>query len=276
MKKIFYLFLTFACIQVGAQEMNVATFNIRYNNPGDGINAWPNRIDMVTGLLKFYELDIFGLQEALYGQIQDIESDLPEFEWIGTGRDDADKKGEFSPIFYNKNLFTLIENGQFWLSETPEKPGFGWDSKFNRICTWCKFIQKKTDIEFFVLNTHFDHIADTARKNSAILINKFIAEKNQDNLPVILMGDFNLTPETYPISLIKEDFRDSREISEASPYGPVGTFNGFNHESPLERRIDYVFVTEKIKVLEYAVLSDSKKNRYPSDHLPVFVKILFK
>ncbi|MBN1821767.1 MAG: endonuclease/exonuclease/phosphatase family protein, partial [Prolixibacteraceae bacterium] len=209
-------------------------------------------------------------------QIQDIENAFPEYKRIGKGRDDGDKKGEFSPIFFKKNLFSLIENGQFWLSETPEKPGFGWESKFNRICTWGKFLQKETNKEFFVLNTHFDHVADTARLNSAVLIRKFIDIKNTETLPVFLIGDFNLTPETKPISIIKEAFNDSREITTVPPYGPIGTFNAFDHESSLEQRIDYIFVNNKVKILKYAVLSDSKENRYPSDHLPVFVKAVLK
>jgi endonuclease/exonuclease/phosphatase family metal-dependent hydrolase len=232
---------------------------------------------MVTDLLKFHKADIFGLQEALFGQIKDIENALPGFGWFGTGRDDDDKAGEFSPIFYNKDLFNLIENGQFWLSETPDKPGLGWDAACNRVCVWGKFEQKETGRHFFVFNTHFDHKGDTARANSAKLILKFIAEKKlKENLPVILTGDFNLTPDQLPILLIKKDLSDCRDISVEQPYGPVGTFNAFQPDSPLDRRIDYIFVNNKVKVIKFAILTDSKDNRYPSDHLPVFVKIVLK
>ncbi len=274
MKKLLFLLFILAVTQISAQDINIVSYNIRYNTPNDGINAWPNRTEMVTGLLQFHEAGIFGLQEALYGQIKDIENKMPNYAWFGTGRDDGDKEGEFSPIFYNKNLFTLEKNGQFWLSETPDKPGLGWDAACNRVCAWGKFTQIKTNKQFFVFNTHFDHMGDTARANSAILILKFIGEITaKETLPVILTGDFNLTPDELPITLIKKELNDSREISVEPPYGPVGTFNSFDYNHPLDKRIDYVFVNKKVKVLKYAVLSDSKENRYPSDHLPVFVKI---
>ncbi len=275
MKRIGFLLLLFGSVPLFAQDLNIASFNIRLNTPADGINAWPNRTDDVTGLLRFHEVDLFGLQEVLYGQMKDIQRALPQFGWMGTGRDDGHEKGEFCPLFYDKNKLTLIEKGQFWLSETPEKPGPGWDAACNRVCTWGKFLQKETGKQFYVFNTHFDHMGDTARANSAVLICDSVAAKNQDkNLPVILTGDFNLTPDTQPISLIKKEFNDSRDVSVEPPYGPYGTYNGFDHNSPLDRRIDYIFVNKKVSVLKYAVLSDSKDNRYPSDHLPVFVKIL--
>jgi endonuclease/exonuclease/phosphatase family metal-dependent hydrolase len=277
MKFRIFIFLFTLGLQIPAQEMNIITFNIRFNNPADGINVWPNRVEMVTGLLKFHKADIFGLQEALYGQIKDIETTMPGFGWFGSGRDDGDKAGEFSPIFYNMDLFSLVENGQFWLSETSDKPGLGWDAACNRVCVWGKFIQKKTGKKFYILNTHFDHIGDTARANSAILILKFIAGKiSGELLPVILTGDFNLTPDQLPITLIKKELTDCRDISEVPPSGPIGTFNAFKFGSPLDSRIDYVFVNSKVKVLKYAVLSDSKDNRYPSDHCPVLVKVVLK
>lgn len=277
MKKIIMLALLLLPAGLFAQQMNVMSFNIRYNNPGDGINAWPNRIEMVNGMLNFYEPDIFGLQEALYGQILDIQKGLPDYKWFGVGRDDGDKAGEFIPIFYNTKKFILVEKGHFWLSENCNKPGLGWDAACNRITTWGKFQSKVTGKRFFVFNTHFDHMGVEARKNSAILIRDKIEEMTYgNNLPVILTGDFNLTPDQEPISMIKKYMTDSRDISAQPPYGPVGTYNGFKPGSEGDRRIDYIFVQGGIKVLKYAVLSDSKENRTPSDHLPVFVKVQLK
>jgi endonuclease/exonuclease/phosphatase family metal-dependent hydrolase len=260
-----------------AQQMNIITFNIRYNNPGDGINAWPNRIEMVSGLLKFHEPDIFGFQEALIGQIEDIQHILPDYEWFGVGRDDGKNEGEFSPIFYNKTKFILIKNGTFWLSETPENPSKSWDAALPRIVTWGKFKSKVTGKQFLVFNTHFDHIGNEARKNSAFLIRDKIKEISENQgLPIILTGDFNLYPESEPIGLIKGFMKDSREVTETPPYGPVGTFTSFDWNAAMDKRIDYIFVQGGIKVLKYAVLTDSKEQRFPSDHLPVFVKIQLK
>ena len=277
MRKFLFLILFALPVSLFSQQMNIITFNIRYNTPNDSMNAWPNRIEMVTGLLKFHEADIFGLQEALIGQIEDIQNKLPEFEWFGVGRDDGEKGGEFSPLFFNKTKFILIENGTFWLSETPEKPSKSWDSSLNRIVTWGKFKSKVTGKQFLVFNTHFDHRGMEARKQSAILITGKIKEMTKDkNLPVILTGDFNLTPELEPISIIRKYLSDSREVTEQPPYGPVGTFNSFDWNAPMESRIDYIFVQGGISVLKYAVLTDSKGKRWPSDHLPVFARVQLK
>jgi len=277
MRKILFLILILIPVSMFAQQMNIITFNIRYNTPNDGINAWPNRIDMVSGLLKFHEPDIFGFQEALIGQIEDIQNTLPDYEWFGVGRDDGKKEGEFSPIFFNKTKFILLKKGNFWLSENCEKPGLGWDAACNRIVSWGKFQSKVTGKQFLVFNTHFDHRGNEARKNSAFLIRDKIKEiSGNQGLPVILTGDFNLYPESEPIGLIKTFMEDSREVTETPPYGPVGTFTSFDWNAPMEKRIDYIFVQGGIKVLKYAVLTDSKEQRFPSDHLPVFAKVQLK
>lgn len=277
MKKLILLVLLLLPVSMFSQQMNIITFNIRYNTPNDGVNAWPNRIEMASELLKFHEPDIFGFQEALIGQIEDIQSRLPDFEWFGVGRDDGEKGGEFSPVFFNKTKFILIDHGTFWLSETPEKPSKGWDAALNRIVTWGKFKSKVTGKQFLVFNTHFDHIGVEARKNSAnLIIEKMKKMTENNNLPVILTGDFNLTPEQEPVLLIKKFLRDSREISEQPPYGPVGTFTSFDWNSPMDKRIDYIFVNNNVSVLKYAVLTDSKDQRFPSDHLPVFARVQIK
>ncbi len=277
MKKLILLVLLLLPVSMFSQQMNIITFNIRYNTPNDGVNAWPNRIEMASELLKFHEPDIFGFQEALIGQIEDIQSRLPDFEWFGVGRDDGEKGGEFSPVFFNKTKIILIDHGTFWLSETPEKPSKGWDAALNRIVTWGKFKSKVTGKQFLVFNTHFDHIGVEARKNSAnLIIEKMKKMTENNNLPVILTGDFNLTPEQEPVLLIKKFLRDSREISEQPPYGPVGTFTSFDWNSPMDKRIDYIFVNNNVSVLKYAVLTDSKDQRFPSDHLPVFARVQIK
>jgi len=277
MKKYIICLLILIPISLISQEMNVISFNIRYNTPNDRENAWPNRIEMVTGLLRFHDADIFGLQEALHGQILDVKNDLPEYEWFGVGRDDGKKEGEFSPIFYNKSKFKLLDHGTFWLSETPEKPSSGWDAALNRIVTWGMFKSKETGKEFMVFNTHFDHVGVEARKNSATLIRKKVEEMVPADTPVILTGDFNLTPDQKPIETLKEYLDDSRDVTKEPPYGPVGTYNGFDINADLSRRrIDYIFVKGDIEVLKYAALSDINDKRFPSDHLPVFAKVQLK
>lgn len=273
MKRILIFFLILASNFVIAQNIKVISYNIRFNNPNDGVNAWPNRSNQVAALLDFHDVDVFGLQEALLGQIEDIQALLPKMKWIGVGRDDGKKAGEYSPLFYDAEKYTAVKEGWFWLSQTPEKPGLGWDAACNRICTWVILQTTKSEKRFMVFNTHFDHKGVQARSESAKLILRKIKELNVEKLPVILTGDFNLTPEQVPISLIMQDLKDSRSISKNLPYGPSGTFNGFDFNSPLKDRIDYIFVSKKIEVKRYAVLSDSKDQKYPSDHLPVMVSL---
>ncbi|MBV5315315.1 MAG: endonuclease/exonuclease/phosphatase family protein [Prolixibacteraceae bacterium] len=276
MKRFFFIILIFACNTIMAQNIRIITYNIRYNNPGDGINAWPNRSAQVAALLDFHQAEIFGLQEALIGQIEDIQAKLPNMKWVGVGRDDGKKAGEYSPLFYNSKKFKGLKSGYFWLSETPEKPGLGWDAACNRICTWLLLETDKKDKQFMVFNTHFDHQGIKARTESAKLILKKIKELNTSKLPVILTGDFNLTPEQEPIAVITKELKDSRAITKDAPYGPIGTFNGFKFDAPLKERIDFIFVNDKVEVKQYAVLADSKDLRYPSDHLPIFVNIELK
>lgn len=276
MKRIYFMIFMLAVNVAMAQNLRVITYNIRLNIASDGVNAWPNRKDEVCALLDFHQAEIFGLQEAMYDQIQDISSKMPKMKWVGVGRDDGKQAGEFSPIFYDADKFKALKNGGFWLSETPDKPGLGWDAACNRVCTWITLKEEKTGDKFMVFCTHFDHVGVKAREESARLIMKKIKELNTDKLPVIVMGDFNSTPEMEAYKTITTELKDSREISKKAPYGPVGTFNSFKFDAPMKDRIDYVFVNDKVEVKRYATLTDNKDQRFPSDHQPVLVVLELK
>lgn len=271
-----FLLLTLFSANLQAQKnapINVATYNLRYNNSGDGVNAWPNRKENVIGLIRYHEFDIFGTQEVLIDQIKDLEA-MSEFAHLGKGRDDGKEAGEHSTIFYKKDRFKVLQSGDFWLSETPEKPGKGWDATCcNRISSWAKFKDLTTKKEFYFFNVHFDHQGKEARRQSGILMVKKIKEIAGSS-PVILTGDFNSTPEMEQIKTIQTILEDSKAVSAQPAYGPEGTFNSFKFDAPLKHRIDYIFVSKPIKVLKYGVLSDSKEQRYPSDHLPVVIKAI--
>jgi endonuclease/exonuclease/phosphatase family metal-dependent hydrolase len=251
---------------------NIITYNIRMNTPDDGENAWPLRKDKVAGLLSFHEADIFNVQEALPEQMDDLTAAFPGFDHVGVGRDDGIRSGEHMGIFYKKARFTKIQDGMFWLSPTPEKPGMGWDAACNRTCTWIKLKDNITGKKFFILNTHLDHRGNTAREEGAKLIISRMAEINKENLPLILTGDFNLVKESKPIQLILQVLDDARDISVTLPYGPEGTSGGFAVRAK-SRNIDFIFVNEKVKVLRHGVLSDSFNMFYPSDHLPVLAEV---
>jgi endonuclease/exonuclease/phosphatase family metal-dependent hydrolase len=279
MKKYIFLLLTVFMFNIKAesQSLKLMTYNIRYDNPNDGENQWSQRKEFLSNQIGFYEVDIFGIQEGLHHQVAYLDSVFVNYNYIGVGRDDGNTKGEYSAIFYNSKKFKVIESSTFWLSETPNKISVGWDASMERICTYGLFQHNVTKQQFYVFNTHFDHIGTEARLKSAELILEKIEELNQKKLPVILTGDFNLTPETAPIQTISKILNDSEKISKVTPFGPKGTFNGFKFNQPVTDRIDYIFTGKNnISVKKYAVLSDSKNCKFPSDHLPVFVEVLIK
>ena len=273
---IIFLLCTLIWTGKAQKPMNILTYNIRFNNPSDNENAWPKRSQDVIRLLKTHKSDIISVQEALYDQIMNLKDGMKGFDYVGVGRDDGNINGEFSAIFYNSNRYIVLENGTFWLSKTPNTPSKSWDAALNRICTWARFRENETHKSFYVFNTHFDHQGVVARKKSALLILKKISQIVERKEPVILTGDFNLTQEEKPLVLIRQKLKDSRQVSLAVPKGPLGTFNGFDFQSKLESRIDYLFVNKYVEVNSYIVLTDSKDGRYPSDHLPVLIEVQMK
>ncbi|MFN8254564.1 MAG: endonuclease/exonuclease/phosphatase family protein [Bacteroidales bacterium] len=276
MKKIFLnlIFLLSIHLIMNGQEYKFLTYNIRYDDQKNTETSWSQRKEMLTAQLRFFDPDIFGTQEGLLNQLKDIDSVLVNHSFVGAGRDDGKVKGEHSAIFYNTKKFKMMKNLTFWLSPTPDVVSMGWGSKFNRICTCALFETVESNKRIWVFNVHFDHQAELARENSAKLVIEKIKTLNPDNYPVILMGDFNTEPNTLPIQYIAGFLNDSRAVSIQPPFGNEGTFNGFEFNKPLKSRIDYIFISkDNIKVMKYAVLSDSKNCLYPSDHLPVYVEI---
>lgn len=276
--KYILIALVFLTIYSGnAQFLKVMTYNIRLDIAVDGENDWAHRKDFFTSQIQFYEPDILGIQEATPNQVIDIAKAFPQYNYVGIGRDGAGK-GESSNIYYKKDRFKLIQENTFWLSETPDVVSKGWDAAFNRVCTYALFKDLKTKKTFWVFNTHLDHVGELAKTNGIQLILSKMATVNTKKYPVFFTGDFNSEPATDRIKNLKKIMNDSREISETTPFGPSGTFNGFNHNEPVTKLIDYIFVSNegKLSVKKYAVLSDSRDLRYPSDHFPVYVEIKFK
>ncbi len=265
-------------IQVfNAQSLKVMTYNIRLSLESDGENSWTNRKDFSTSQIQFYEPDIFGVQEATPSQVTDIKNYLPKYNYIGIGREGIGK-GESSNIYYKNERFAVTQETTFWLSETPSIISKGWDAACNRVCTYALFKDKISKKEFWVFNTHLDHLGEIAKTKGIQLILDRIQLVNNTKYPVIFMGDFNSEPFEERIISLKREMLDCREIAKQKPFGPSGTFNGFKHNEPVEKLIDYIFVSKNsyFIIKKYAVLSDSKDLKYPSDHLPVYVEINFK
>ncbi len=261
--------------------LRVMSFNIRYNNPRDSANAWPNRKDMAASMIRFHHADLAGLQEALKGQIDDLVERLPEYGWFGVGRDDAKEEGEFSAIFYRRDRFELLEESTFWLSEEPEVIGSkGWDAAITRIVTWGKLRDRSTGKVFFYFNTHFDHRGVRAREESAsLLLTK--TKEIAGTTPVIVTGDFNSSESSEPYRILtesagRESLQDARYLSVHGHHGPTGTMSSFRVAGTPGRKIDHIFVKNGVRVLQHGVLSDTWDGRFPSDHLPVLAEVVIE
>jgi endonuclease/exonuclease/phosphatase family metal-dependent hydrolase len=261
------------------QSLKVMSWNVRYDNPRDGVNAWKHRKDWVAEIITTQNVDVAGLQEVLLGQLNDLKKRLPEMDAYGVGRDDGKTRGEFAPVLFRRERFELLDKSTFWLSRTPEKVGSrDWDAAITRIASWVKLKDRNTNYVFYVINTHFDHRGERARVESAALLVKQLREKFTDH-PVILTGDFNTTPDSLPYKTLvgtdktkKPVYRDALNHSAKKPEGPDSTWNGFRSIVP-NRRIDFVFVTDSLSVLQHRILADQRNGRFPSDHLPVLTEL---
>jgi len=256
-------------------EITVISYNIRYDNPDDGVNRWDLRKEKVVSYLKESGSDVIGMQEVLDHQLNYLNKELKEFSYTGVGREDGKIKGEFSPILYNFKKLKILETSTFWLSETPDEISVGWDAALERICTYARFEHITTGKQFWVFNTHFDHRGDSAREESVKLILKKIKTMNDMELPVLITGDLNLTPETLPIKILQNSFQDVLASLTPSEKN-YGTFTGFNKDETGKDRIDYIFYLGfQFKTANH-IWVRTKKGTWASDHHPVQATFLFK
>jgi endonuclease/exonuclease/phosphatase family metal-dependent hydrolase len=275
MRVLLYLFFLLAIVVVSpAQSVKVMTYNIRYDTPVDSINQWPKRMHKVINLIRKYDPDILGIQEALHHQVTDLLKNFPDYSYIGVGRDDGKTKGEFSAILYKKDRFNVLKQNTFWLSGQPEIPGSkDWDAAITRVATWGRFMDNKTKKMYFILNTHFDHIGKEARTKSAELLKQKVYELAAA-LPVIVTGDFNCTREQPPYTAIMKS--DGVVLIDPSPLAAAGTACGFKVNGRACVAIDYIFHSAQWATTDYTVIQDNDGKYYPSDHLPVIATLNIK
>jgi endonuclease/exonuclease/phosphatase family metal-dependent hydrolase len=274
MKRLIVLVIICAPILSKAQSVTVMTYNIRYDNVQDGINEWKKRKQKVYDVIRKYSPDLLGVQEALHNQLTDITTNLKEYGFVGVGRDDGKQKGEYSALLFKKAKYKIINQNTFWLSEKPTIPGSkSWDAAITRVATWAKILDRKMKREFVVINTHFDHIGKVARAKSAAMLKAKAVEIGK-NLPVIITGDFNTTRDDLPY----QEMMSNRGLNvvDTAPANPPGTFCSFAVNSIPCRPIDYIFHTLEWKADSYLVITDNDGANYPSDHLPVMVRLEIK
>ena len=301
MKRVF-LFAAFLLMSLGAvsQDLVVATYNLRNDNESDrrAGNGWDRRRDKVCDIIEYNGFDIFGTQEVKHGMLLDMCAALPGYGYVGVGRDDGATGGEYSPIFYRKDRFTLLDSGTFWLSPQPDRPSKGWDAALPRICTWGRFRDEKCGRELWLFNLHMDHIGVVARRESAKMVVDTIGRMCGAGADVILTGDFNVDQHNEIYGVLTDPGTVVDSFVEADRrYARNGTFNAFDPQAWSDSRIDHVLVTPTWHVCSYAVLTDvywsevadAEKQgsdnfprelsyrqyevRLPSDHYPVVVKL---
>ncbi|MFN2394206.1 MAG: endonuclease/exonuclease/phosphatase family protein [Bacteroidales bacterium] len=278
---VFFLFFSFCTPEEKAHEINVMTFNVRFDNPNDRINTWPNRIPLIEKYINEEMPDIVGIQESLYHQIEDLLNIMPVYAYVGAGRDDGEAGGEFSPVLYRTDKFELLDHSQFWLSETPDIPGsIGWEALLPRVVAWAKLLHKESGKELFVFNTHFSHVSDEARSRSMQFLSDQIESIAGDNR-IIVTGDFNITKgsELYYDMLERFDDRNNLQntelIARESYTGEASTFNGFRDDIE-PRVIDYIFVDDSFIVEEYTIDKVKDGEIFISDHWPVKVHLIIE
>lgn len=268
-------------------KLRWGTFNIRLQNDGDekaGV-GWSVRRDRVADYVKKNHIDIVGMQEVLHPQLEDLLQRLPEYDYVGVGRTDGAKKGEYSPVFFLKEKFEVLEKGNFWLSETPDVPGSkGWDAALERIASYAKLKDKATGKVFMAVNTHFDHVGVTARRESAKLIMRKIQDIVGDR-PAVVTGDFNVTEddEAYKTMISSQVLDDkSSNIKFLDAYhmtpnhtGTTYTWHNFCHIPPLKcEKIDFIFITPTIRV-NHSHIEVPNPRFMLSDHNPHWADLEF-
>lgn len=300
-RALIFTFCAFVTLSVWAQSLNVGSYNIRMHSKVDykGGDGWTERRDIMCDLVAFTAFDIFGAQEVCHDQLEDMLARLPEYDYIGVARDDGKTEGEYSPVFYRRDRFELLNSGTFWLSETPEEVSFGWDAACRRVCSWGYFKDKQTKKKFWFFNTHMDHKGKAARVEGAKLVISKIKQMCGDGAKVILTGDFNVPQESPAYNTFAQSgLLQDAYILAPIKHAPAGTFNNFKVGTHSPKRIDHIFVAG-VDVLRYGILtyhywsdnngSDTKLNDAPtgltaeyrgvhmhSDHYPVQVFVNLK
>ncbi|WP_190276170.1 endonuclease/exonuclease/phosphatase family protein [Paenibacillus sp. JDR-2] len=257
------------------------TFNLRYPEIQDGSDYWPERVDRATNVIRKHHPLLIGTQEGYHSMLKDLEIELYEYDWVGRGRF-GEHENEHNAIFYNRDELTVEENGQFWLSETPEsEASVSWDSSFPRICTWARFHHRRSGKSFYLYNTHLDHHSQEAKDRGIQVIGEYMAKQRAlDGLPALLTGDFNSYPGEFPIRFLRGEIEiDGKKSGLTDAYSQIAenpglTFHSFKGGDSGEP-IDYIFATAEFQFLSVQIDRSQVNGRYPSDHYPVVAAIRF-
>ncbi|MBS2096699.1 FN3 associated domain-containing protein [Carboxylicivirga linearis] len=278
---ILLLVLVFSSCGVNDRSLSVISFNIRYDNPGDGINSWDNRKGIAFSFLDKEKPDVIGFQEVLPRQLKHLQEHLKDYTSIAAGREDGKDAGEMTPIFFKKDKFELISSSHFWLSNTPDIPGSkNWGTHFPRIVTWVQLRNIENGYIFYVFNTHFSHISSFARNESSVLLLDKIQLLAGD-APVVVTGDFNATFNQVAYQTLTDHWIDhsalwdSRFENLTTDNETVTTFNGFNDNTE-KMIIDHILVNGMFLVQSFRTYPIKKGDTFISDHFPIKAVLSFR
>lgn len=283
MKKMTLLLLSLAALLAASCagkptecSLQAMTYNIRYDNPADSLNNWQYRKDHAAQMIRYYAPDILGMQEVLVNQRNDLMERLPQYTALGIGRIDGKEEGEFCSLLFKTDRFDLLRQGTFGMSEHPDSIGLrGWDAACERITTWAVLRDRRSGKELAVFNTHFDHMGEVARRESAHLILSKMKEL-APGLPTLLMGDFNGAPDSEPITIVAQGGMQGCHTAAEVKWGPAWSFHDFGRIAPAERElIDFIFASPQMQVKRYRVIADTTDSGYLSDHTPVMAEVAF-
>ncbi len=253
------------------EGIKVMSYNIRTGEAKDGTNSWGLRYPATAEMIKDQKPDVFGVQEAMSYQILFIEDNMRDYKGVGVGRENGKKEGEHMSIFWNRKTMSMLDWGTFWLSETPDKPSMGWDAACKRTATWALMKDKKTGNRFYFVNTHLDHVGTEARRNGLQLILDRVAKINKDGLPLVLVGDFNVTPDDKALAPLEGKMESARAVAKTTDN--VGTYNNWGKASDV---IDHIYITGFSSCPEFRTVTKKYSDRkFVSDHYPVTARLMF-
>jgi len=256
--------------------LRAASFNIL--QAGAKEHPWSERRDSVLDCLRDMDPDVFGVQEALWGQLQDLMDGMPGYTCVGRGRDNGHTGGEFMGLFYRTSRFVLKKGGVFWLSETPDVPGSkSWNAACVRCATIAILIDRTDGTSIGICDTHLDHISAEAREKGAQVIRKRLATHGAD-VAWIVTGDFNATPGSAPYRVMVGSESGSLRLTDtfaaANPNAPKDVSSIHGYKGSLGKsRIDFIFCTPPFTPLAAGINQNQYRGTYPTDHFPVWADL---
>lgn len=248
-----------------AYDVSVMSFNVRFDTEEDGDNKWSNRKEAILNMWNATRPSIVGIQEGLQHQVEFLDDNLPEYEYVGVGRDDGQSSGEYAAIYYLAEDFELLASNTFWLSETPDSPSLGWDANNIRIATWAHLKDRDHNRSIFVFNTHFDHKGAVAREESAKLLVEKVKEIVPDNVPVFITGDFNAWISNNLFEPITSRYLDARRFADYTDNEKSFNLWGKWYAN---WDVDYIFY-QNAKALAFRTVKEDFGVPYVSDHYPI-------